>query len=259
MLLASCEGAFGWMYDDPQAPASPAAEVNADESLTVTLSVNANSWGEWHYIDLAAVVSLLRKDPKADINTLWTTRPIPLEPTGPEETETGHRRPGQYLYWFDTNYGLPVRGSEFRSFTPTAAQDDPEEWSFAVHRSEVRTNGGAVWASTLTDIDRATEADYRSASYTPDDWSENEVWSDSRTMISQLVPSQGIAVNRVLGSWLRMTLMPDYERDGRVFFLRLKDGTYAALQLINHIGGGTPENPSPIRCYLTIKMRYPLP
>ena len=144
-------------------------------------------------------------------------------------------------------------------FTPTAAQDDPEEWSFAVHRSEVRTNGGAVWASTLTDIDRATEADYRSASYTPDEWSENEVWSDSRTMISQLVPSQGIAINKVLGSWLRMTLMPDYERDGRVFFLRLKDGTYAALQLINHIGGGTPQDPSPIRCYLTIKMRYPLP
>ena len=259
MLLSSCEGAFGWMYDDPEAPATPAPEVNADRSVTATLSVNANPWGEWHYIDLAAVVSLLRDDPTADANRLWTMRPIPLEPTGPEETVTGHRRTGQYLYKFDTNYGEPIKGSEFQSFTPTAAQDDPEEWSFAVHRSEVRTNGGAVWASTLTDIDRATEADYRHASYTPDEWSENEVWSDSRTMISLRVPSQGIAINKVLGSWLRMTLMPEYERNGHVFFLRLRDGSFAALQLVNHIGGGTPENPSPIRCYLTIKMRYPLP
>lgn len=258
MLLASCEGAFGWMYDEPEDPNAPAAEVNADLSVTVTLSVNANPWGEWHYIDLAAVVALLRDNPAADANRLWTMRPIPMEPTGPKETETGHHRTGQYLYWFDTNYGLPIRGSEFRSFTPTAAQDDPEAWSFAVHRSEVRTNGGGVWASTLTDIDLATEADYRHADYAADEWSENEVWSDSRTMISQLVPSQGIPVNHVLGSWLRMTLMPDYERDGHVFFLRLKDGTYAALQLINHIGS-IPGNPSPIRCYLTIKARYPLP
>ncbi len=256
MLLASCEGAFGWMYDEPAPEAEPdvpAPVVNPDESLTATLYVEANAWGEWHYIDLPAVVALLRKDPKADINALWTMRPIPMEATGPTETETGHHRPGQYLYWFDTNYGLPIRGSEFRSFTPTAAQDDPDAWSFAVHRSEVRTNGGGVWASTLTDIDRAAEADYRHANYTPDEWSENEVWSDSRTMISQLVPSQGIAINRVLGSWLRMTLMPDYERDGHVFFLHLKDGTFAALQLTDHL------SPSGTRCCLTIRMRYPLP
>lgn len=258
MLLASCEGAFGWMYDEPEDPAATAPEMNADRSITATLSVNANPWGEWHYIDLPTVVALLRDDPSADANQLWTMRPIPLEATGPEETETGHHRPGQYLYWFDTNYGLPIRGSEFRSFTPTAPQDDPEAWSFAVHRSEVRTNGGGVWASELKDIDRATEADYAGADYAGDEWSENEVWSDSRTMISQLVPSQGIAVNRVLGSWLHMTLMPDYERDGRVYFLRLKDGTFAALQLVNHIGS-IPGDPSPIRCYLTIKVRYPLP
>ena len=259
MLLSSCEGAFGWMYDDPEAPATPAPQVNADRSITATLSVNANPWGEWHYIDLPSVVSLLGENPDADVNALWVTHDIPLEAAGPAETVTGHQRPGQYLYWFDTNYGLPIKGSEFRSFTPTAAQTNPDEWSIAVHRSEVRTNGGSVWESELSDIARATEADYRHASYTPDEWSENEVWSDSRTMISQLVPSQGIAVNKVLGRWLRMTLMPDYERNGHVFFLRLRDGSFAALQLVNHIGGGTPQNPSPIRCYLTLKVRYPLP
>lgn len=256
MLLASCEGAFGWMYDEPapqDEPDVPAPVVNPDESLTATLYVEANAWDEWHYIDLPAVVSLLRKDAKADANALWTTRAIPLEPTGPTETETGHRRPGQYLYWFDTNYGLPIMGSEFRSFTPTAEQDNPSSWSFAVHRSEVRTNGGSIWESTLSDISLATETDYRHAAYTADEWSENEVWSDSRTMITQLVPSQGIAINRVLGSWLRMSLMPDYERNGHVFFLHLSDDSYAALQLIDHL------SPSGTRCCLTIKVRYPLP
>ena len=252
MLLASCEGAFGWMYDDPQAPASPAAEVNADKSLTVTLSVNANPWDEWHYIDLPAVVSLLRKDPKADINTLWTTRAIPLEPTGPEETETGHRRPGQYLYWFDTNYGLPIRGSEFLSFTPTAAQDDPEEWSFAVHRSEVRTNGGSAWKSSLDNISRASLATCYGAVFAPDEWSETDVWDDSGQMLLQLIPSQGIRINKVLGSWLALGVMPNYVMDSHVFFLRLSDGSVAALQLINHLSDTNK------RCCLTIKYRYPL-
>ena len=252
LLVTSCEGVFDGLYDTPVADASSSARI-VDGTVEGTLYIDANKWDEWHYIDLPALNSHVRKDASYDLNQDWRTYSIPMPEEGtPSETVTGHQRPGQYMYWFDGTIGQTVKGHEFRYFTPAAEQPAPASWTFAVHRSEVRTNGGGAWESPLTDISQATLTACDGALFEPDEWSETDVWDDSGQMLLQLIPSQGIRINKVLGRWLNLGVMPDYVIDSHVFFLRLADGSVAALQLINHLSDTNK------RCCLTIKYRYPL-
>ena len=178
-------------------------------------------------------------------------RPIPFALSEGSEWDG---RSGQYLYWFDV-WGEGIQNNEFRQLTKTDAQQDPEEWSFAVHRNNVRTNGGAVYKTQYTSFDQlpASSAEFANKEFAADEWSENEVWSSQEQMLLSLVPSQGINVNKVLSSWLefKFSVPPDYIHYKNVFILRLADGTYAALQLANYI------SPEGKKCFLTINYKYP--
>lgn len=83
---------------------------------------------------------------------------------------------------------------------------------------------------------------------------ENEVWDSQSQMLQSLVPSQGIKLNRVLSSWLKMIIPPmppQFVHNNHIFILRLADSTYAALQLEDYLSlTGT-------KCYLTINYKYP--
>lgn len=251
LLVTSCEGVFDGLYDTPVAAASSASIVG--NTVEGTLYIDASKWNEWHYIDLPTLNSHVMKDASYDLNSDWRTYPIPMPEEGtPGEDVTGHQRPGQYMYWFNGTIGQTVKEHEFRYFTPAAEQPAPASWTFAVHRSEVRTNGGSAWKSSLDNISRASLATCYGAVFAPDEWSETDVWDDSGQMLLQLIPSQGIRINKVLGSWLALGVMPNYVMDSHVFFLRLSDGSVAALQLINHLSDTNK------RCCLTIKYRYPL-
>ena len=90
--------------------------------------------------------------------------------------------------------------------------------------------------------------------FTEDEWSENEVWDSQEQMLMCYVPSQGIEINKVLSSWLSMEIPPmppSFSMNNHVFILRLKNGSYAALQLENYL------SPKGAKCYLTINYRYP--
>ena len=61
-------------------------------------------------------------------------------------------------------------------------------------------------------------------------------------------------INRLLSSWLQLyipPIPPAFTHDSHVFIIRMKDGTYAALQLANYI------SPEGDKCWLTINYRYP--
>ena len=130
------------------------------------------------------------------------------------------------------------------------------QWSIAVHRNNVRTNGGAVFETSYTRIDQLPESSeaFADMPFTEDIWTENEVWDSQTQMLQSLVPSQGIKVNRVLSSWLTMRIPPmppQFVHNNHVFILRLNDGTYAALQLEDYL------SPTGTKCYLTINYKYP--
>lgn len=255
MTLTACNGIFDDIYDQPQ------QIVPAKGQLVI----DATSWTNWYYVDLNLLHQLtVEGDEEALLKaqTEFAPYPIPMAATGDkDESAAGHaaatqnRKPGQYMYWFDV-FGAGIKNSTFSSFTPTSEQSEPEAWTFAVHRNNVRTNGGAVLETSYTSMDELPESSdaFRNMAFTEDEWTENEVWDNQDQMLMGYVPSQGIELNRVLSSWLSMDIPPmppAFSMNNHVFILRLKDGSYAALQLENYL------SPKGTKCYLTINYKYP--
>ena len=260
MTLTACNGLFDDIYDKPQ-------EIVAAKGQIV---MDATSWADWYYVDLNQLHQLaLDGDDEALLKaqTEFKAYPIPTAATGDRvntpttggtgasSTITQGMKPGQYMYWFDV-FGAGIKSSTFSYFTPTAEQPAPEEWTFAIHRNNVRTNGGAVFETTCTSMDQLPESSeaFRNMTFKEDEWTENEVWDSQKQMLQGYVPSQGIAINRVLSSWLSMEIPPmppSFSMNNHVFVMRLKDGSYAALQLENYLA------PNGTKCYLTINYKYP--
>lgn len=247
-LLTACNGVFEDIYDKPL-PVTPAKGQ---------MIIDAASWTDWYYVDLPSLQRLAAEgDDEALLKaqTEFKAYPIPMPAAAAAFAEVKDGQPGQYMYWFDV-LGAGIAKNEFRYFTPTAEQPEPAAWSFAVHRNNVRTNGGAALETKYSSIDELppTSEWLDNMQFAADEWSENEVWDSQEQMLLGLVPSQGIKVNRVLSSWLTLKIPPmppEFTKNGHVFVLRLKDGTYAALQLQDYI---SPDNK---KCWLTINYKYP--
>ena len=268
MTLSACNGLFDDIYDKPQEIVPAKGQIGMD----------ATSWTDWYYVDLNQLHQLtIDGDEEALLkaHTEFKAYPIPMEATGDRvdkpttqgegtganggscasSTITQGKKTGQYMYWFDV-FGAGIKSNTFSYFTPTAEQTAPEEWTIAIHRNNVRTNGGAVLETNYTSMDQLPESSeaFRNMTFKEDEWTENEVWDSQEQMLLGYVPSQGIAVNRVLSSWLSIEIPPmppSFSMNNHVFVLRLKDGSYAALQLENYLA------PNGTKCYLTINYKYP--
>lgn len=255
LMLTACNGIFDDIYDEPE-------EIVPAKGQIV---MNATSWTDWYYIDLPHLQKLTEAGDEAALlkaQTEFEAYPIPMTATGEkDESEAGHaaatagRKAGQYMYWFDV-FGEGIRKNTFTYFEPTAEQTAPSEWSLAIHRNNVRTNGGAVLETSYTSMDQLPETSeaFHNKQFTEDEWSENEVWDSQEQMLLGSVPSQGIAINKVLSSWLSMEIPPmppSFSLNNHVFILRLKDGTYAAIQLENYL------SPKGVKCWMTINYKYP--
>lgn len=247
--MTGCEGAFDWVYDE-------VPPDNAVEAVEGQFYFDASDWKKWYYLDLPAAAHAVKTDSLHNVAGNLVAMDIPFQATGEEETERGsHQRSGQYMYYFDV-FGEGLSKNHFSSFTPTAEQEEPESWTIAIHRNNVRTNGCGVFRTTLMDINLLTIEMCRSVTeWQEDEWSENEVWDDQSRMLSCYVPSQGIKINRTLSSWLTMKIPPIppvFTMNSSVMILRLPDGTYGALQLVDYLSASNK------KCCLTIKYKYPI-
>lgn len=262
MMLTACNGIFDDIYDKPEEIVPAKGQIVMD----------ATSWTDWYYVDLDRLHQLATSGDEAALlkaQTEFEAYPIPMQATGdrvdtPTTADEGKdgkviatqgKKAGQYMYWFDV-FGVGIKNNTFSYFEPTAGQTTPENWTFAVHRNNVRTNGGAVLETTYTSMDELPESSeaFRNMTFTEDEWSENAVWNSQDQMLQGYGPSQGIEVNKVLSSWLSMEIPPmppSFSLNRHVFILRLKNGNYAALQLENYL------SPSGKKCYLTINYKYP--
>jgi hypothetical protein len=249
LLFSACTGLFDGIYDEPEGLKQHTIEEEGN-SVSGTLYIDASDWKEWFYIDLPGLANPQTR--QQAVEQIQKTYPIPMSLTGESDSKTGI-----YTYWFDV-WGKGLSVNEFREFTPTDAQTAPETWSLAVHRNNVRTHGGSAYETQYTDISqlKMSRDELDKLSFTADSWSETAVWTDQSQMLSSIIGSQGIAVNPVLSSWLRLDvppMPPAFTHNNHVFVLRLNDGTYAALQLANYI---SPDGTT--KCYLTIHYKYPL-
>lgn len=249
LKLTACTGILDGIYDHPKEIVPARGQIVVD----------ATSWSDWYYIDLHRLHQLtVDGDEEALLKaqTEFTAYPIPMEPTSDKvTTPPDDRKPGQYMYWFDV-FGAGIANNRFTYYQPTAMQTVPDDWTFAVHRNNVRTNGGAVLETTYTSLNELPESSeaFRNMKFTEDEWTENEVWDSQEQMLLGNVPSQGIEINKVLSSWLCMDIPPmppAFSMNNHVFILRLNDGSYAALQLENYL------SPNGTKCHLTINYKYP--
>lgn len=242
--LTSCEGILSGIYDTPE-------EISKTIQTGQTY-VDASDWTEWHYLDLPTFADAMKENPGHDPASDWVTVPIPRKEI---QTQEGWKS-GIYTYWYDV-YGAGIGKHEYRSFLPTEKQPEPESWSIAVHRNNVRTNGGAAAATGYTDINAIpqTKSFLATLNFQSDEWNETDVWTDQGKMLLGIIGNQGIEVNPVLSSWLAIwipPMPPSFTMNDSVFVVRLKDGTYAALQLHDY------QSPTGTKCVLTINYRYPL-
>lgn len=249
-LATACNGMFDDVYDDPQTdPATVESQIY----------INASSWQDWYYISFDSLEQY-RASGDADAlryhQTHFTPYPIPMTATGGRTTEhPADGTTGIYTYWYDV-FGQGLSVNEFRAFTPTAEQPEPEHWDLALHYDDARTNGGAVLETNYTSLDDLppSSADFSGTEFTPDEWTENVVWADQSEQLSKILGCQGIRINTVLSSWLQVemkSLPPAFTHNNHVFIIRLASGRHAAVQLENYL------SPSGERCWLTINYKYP--
>lgn len=244
--LPSCSGILGGIYDEP--------EEGKPETRAGQLYVDASGWDSWHYIDLNEVNNATASDETFNPSTLWQHYEIPMSEA--VSSESGKNIPGIYTYWYDV-FGEGISKNEYRDFYPTLQQAEPENWSFAVHRNNVRTNSGAV---ARTDYHSFNELPAGTAwtdklIFVEDEWNEKDVWAIQERMLLGLIGNQGIEINNILSSWLAIAIPPmppAFTHNDNVFILRLADGSMAALQLENY------QSPTGTKCCLTINYAYPL-
>lgn len=245
IFLVSCNGVFSGIYDD------------ISEQTTIgegQLYVDATSWRDWYYVDFDSLQQLVEQGKHQELVKAQTTfmpYPIPIV----SSSASSESNTGIYTYWFDV-FGKGISNNEKRAFTPTTSQPEPSSWTLSFHRNNVRTNGGAVLETHYTSFDQLppNSSEFTGATFSKDEWSETEVWADQSQMFQSLVGCQGININKVLSSWLRLDIPPMpplFTLNSHVFILRLQNGRYAAIQLQNYM------NTEGTKCWLTINYKYP--
>lgn len=254
LSLSACKDVFDNLYDDP---------VENMPTTQNQMYVDASSWTDWYYIDLNAVRDSITRDAHYVPTKAWKKYAIPrntnadtndqqnVNPSSPEGSEAV----GIYTYWYDV-FGEGLSNYRYQGFQPTEPQPEPTHWSFAVHRNNVRTNGGKVLETNYVLMEQlpASSEAFKDSIFTADEWNEQDVWTVQDQMLQSLIGSQGIKVNKVLSSWLRVDIPPMpplFTLNSHIFIVRFADGTHAALQLVNHM------NEKGTKCCLTINYKYP--
>lgn len=132
----------------------------------------------------------------------------------------------------------------------------PETWDFAVHRYDTKTNGGTVWESQTGSFDALpAPGSVSEAQWTADEWTTDRITVDMSQMMDGIILYAEDYWNPCLSRWLDVdtsTMPPVYTLSGKIYLLRMKDGTFAALRLANFM------NDAAVKGYMTIDYLYPV-
>lgn len=132
----------------------------------------------------------------------------------------------------------------------------PETWDFAVHRYDTKTNGAAVWGSGVKEFEALPAPEsVPEEQWTEDEWTTDRITIDMSQMMDGIILYAEDYWNPCLSRWLDVdtsTMPPIYTLSGKVYLLRLKDGTCAALRLANFM------NDAAVKGYMTIDYLYPV-
>lgn len=165
------------------------------------MTVDASDYGKWVYIDLK---------------------------TGKTETVRDFSA-WNYLTDDAVVETVPAQGSE---------KDVTIDWQIAIHRYDIKTNGGSAVATAETSFDKVTTMP--ASGYVADETVENIIITDmSGMMDSKIGYSASGNQNAVLNQWLKKTAtgaMPPYiyEPTNLIYVVKCKDGSYAKLKFTDN-------------------------
>ena len=134
---------------------------------------------------------------------------------------------------------------------PKAKETIGIEWHIAIHRYEIKTNGGMVFDTEKTNMNEITElpeGDYKADENITNEDEEYAIITDmSKMMQGNVGYAKTATVNKVLCSWVKKTetgSMPPtiYEPTMHVIVLKCKDGSWAKLQFT--VAGNSETNKS---------------
>lgn len=140
----------------------------------------------------------------------------------------------------------------------TALYDEqqPENWDFAVHRYDAKTNTASVFETEYYDLtDISSVSKFSGADFIADEWTTNKITIDMSQMMEGIIKYAEDFYNPCLSKWLNVdtsSMPPVYTLSEKVYILKLQDGTFAALKLSNFM------NTSGIKGFMTIDYLYPV-
>lgn len=132
----------------------------------------------------------------------------------------------------------------------------PAEWDLAVHRYDVKTNGGAAAETAVSDFTALPAPSTLPASaFVADEWTTDRIIVDMSQMMNGKVEYASDNYNPCVSQWLKLdtsSMPPSYTLSGKVYLVRLKDQTFAACRLVNFM------NDKGVKGHLTIDYQYPV-
>lgn len=133
----------------------------------------------------------------------------------------------------------------------------PDEWDFALHRWDCKTNGGAAAETSLSSLDGMTAAQIPSAdAFVADEVSDDRIVYDmSGMMEGELGYLADEPYNAELSKWINVDLSsmpPAYTPSNKVYVLRTRDGEYAAIRFTDYVSD------SGTKGFLSFDYIYPL-
>lgn len=131
----------------------------------------------------------------------------------------------------------------------------PQEWDFAIHRYDTKTNEGAVLETSAESMEELLAGkEIPQGNYTADTpGTTDKITIDLSDMYNGTIRYACSDYNSVLSQWLsRKGMPPTYILSGKVYVLQLKDGTHAALKLTDY------RNEMYVNGYMRVQYIYPL-
>lgn len=133
----------------------------------------------------------------------------------------------------------------------------PAEWDIAIHRYDIKTNGGAAIQTAYTSIDdlKASGKLPDANDFVEDEWTTDKIAIDMSGMMEGNIVYAEDYRNTALSGWLNVdtsTMPPIYTMSNQVYLIQLKDNTYAAIRFTNYT------NARGVKGYIDFDYLYPL-
>ncbi len=114
--------------------------------------------------------------------------------------------------------------------------DIPEEWTFALHRYDCKTNAGAAMETAFGSLEEMEEA-MRQGTFSPENGqyvqdSPDSIYIDLSQMLDSVLVYAPSMVNKELSKWLDVDISgmpPIYTPSHKVYVIRTKEDEYVAV------------------------------